>query len=118
MASTFSAFGYVINPELIDGYKSSRENRNVIHAVLGANAPAVTLREAGLRTGSLTALFKTLAEAQLLESALTAGIVLQFADTDNEALLMSFVVGGDISVELDDETRELWLVEFDFQEVE
>ncbi|CAO1650539.1 hypothetical protein NYA9BBAC_00907 [Salinibacterium sp. NYA9b] len=117
MASTISAFGYSITPELVDGYKSSRESRNVIHTILGTNTPAVTLRTAGLRTGTLTALFKTLAEAQVLENALLAGAVLTFADTDNDGLLMDFVVDGEISVELEDDGRALWLVEFDYQEV-
>jgi hypothetical protein len=117
MASTISTSEETFTPVLIDGYKSSRASRNVIHNVLGANAPAVTLRAAGIRTGTLTALFVTLGEAQALEAALAANDVLQFADTDNESLLMDFIVDGGITVELDDDTRRLWLVEFDFHEV-
>jgi hypothetical protein len=30
---------------------------------------------------------------------------------------MYFIVDGGITVELDDDTRRLWLVEFDFHEV-
>tara|TARA_R110002124_G_scaffold70466_3_gene189172 strand:+ start:5800 stop:6156 length:357 start_codon:yes stop_codon:yes gene_type:complete len=117
MSSTITASGVSITPALIDGYKSSRESRNVVHDILGSNVPAITLRSAGTRTGTLTALFETLAEAKSLEDVLSSADVLQFADTDNDELLMDFVVDGDITVELEDGTRALWLVEFDFQEV-
>ncbi|MBH0054486.1 hypothetical protein I6E74_09945 [Salinibacterium sp. SWN139] len=117
MASTFSTAEATVTPVVVDGFKSSRESRNVIHNVLGANAPAVTLRDAGVRTGTLTALFRTLAEAQSFEAVLATGQVIQFEDSDNATLTMDFILDGELTVELEDDSRSLWLVEFDFQEV-
>ncbi|MEX1079803.1 MAG: hypothetical protein WED09_11920 [Homoserinimonas sp.] len=118
MADTITSGATTITPELIDGYRSERTAGNVIHPA--ADNPAnvdVTFRVAGLRTGTLRLLFLTLTDALAAETLHAAADVLELASTDHPGLDMAYVANGAITVELDDETRALWLVEVDFQEV-
>lgn len=118
MADTITDGTTTITPHLIDGYRSERAAGNIIHQA--ADNPAevdVTLRPAGLRTGTLRLLFLTLTEALAAEAVHAAAGELQLGSTDHPGLNMSYVANGAITVELDDETRNLWLVEVDFQEV-
>lgn len=115
--STISDGVDTVTPILIDGYEATRESRNVVHVIIGTPEPAVTLRPAGPRRGTLTALFATRADALAAEAILAADDVLTFADPDVPSLSMTFVVDGDVTVGLDDETRALWTVAFSFLEV-
>lgn len=117
MTSTISTTEDTFTPILVNGYEASRASGNVIHNVLSSNTPAVTLRESRLRTGTLTALFGTLDLAQALETALTSGAVLYFYDTDHPTLALPFVCTGEVTVALDEDTRNAWTVEWEFQEV-
>lgn len=117
MADTITDGTATVTPELIDGYRSERETGNVIH--LASDDPAnldVTLRPAGLRTGTLRLLFLTLAAALTAEDMHAGDAVLSLATPNHPGLAMTYVAAGTISVELDD-TRSVWLVEVDFQEV-
>lgn len=104
-------------PDLIDGYRSTRTSRNVLHTLAGSQEPAITLRPAGLRRGSLTALFSVQAEALALEADLAAGQTLTFDTDELTDVDMTFVLDGSLVVELDRDTRSRWTVTFDFQEV-
>ena len=109
--------GPVLTPLLVVGLSSSREANNTLHRIIGQASPDVTLAEAGLRAGSLTFLCQTLADALAMESIHAALGVIRLIDTDLPGLNMTYVPSGDISLEIDDETRELWTVEVDFAEV-
>lgn len=115
--STLTNGTITVDPQLIDGYESTRPSRNVVHAILGTNVPAFTLREAGLRTGKLRALVLTRAVAVSLETMLSGDDLCTLTDADDSTLNMTFVCVGDIAVSLDDDTRSLWWVEFEYQEV-
>lgn len=103
---------------LMDGYTASRPSRNVPHAILGSNAPAVSLRPAGLRTGSLRLLFALHATAVSATALLASGAELTLDDTDFPTINMSFVLDGDVELSLDEDTRSVWWVQFEFQEVD
>lgn len=103
----------------LTGYSAEREGRNIVHTIIGTPDPSVTLREAGLRSGELEALVPTLAMATDLETLLAGALPMTLSDSEVTGVNMSFVVpdGGRITVTLDDETRDRWLVRWDFQEV-
>ncbi|MGN6272487.1 MAG: hypothetical protein ACTHMQ_05285 [Protaetiibacter sp.] len=101
----------------MDGYEATRPNRNVLRPVLGSNAPAVSLREAGLRTGHLSVLLDEYSDSQTLMDLLSSGEELTLTDTVWTGIGMSFVLAGDITHRLDAPTQ-LWWVEFDFQETD
>lgn len=102
---------------MILGYSSRRAAKNIIHAIIGRADPDITIAAAGLRTGTLEALFLNLAAAVELETLLAGANVLELADTDYPALNMSYVASGAIEVSLDDQTRTRWVVRFDYQEI-
>lgn len=107
-----------IVPDIIDGYRGSREVRTVTHTVLGNPSPDVTFRRAGLRSGRLSLVFGVEADARAAEEVLALPQRLTLVTDDRPTLAMMFVVaGGAIDVSLDDQTRDAWIVDVPFQEV-
>jgi len=117
MTSTVTNTAGTLTPVLINGYRSARAARNVLHPIIGSAAPSVTLRAAGLRTGTLAMLCETLADALALEAAHAAAGTLQLEDSDLPALNMLYVSSGSIEVELDTSTGTMWWVRAEFQEI-
>lgn len=135
--------GTAIYPTIVDGFESSRESQNLVRTILGREAPSVALRPATLRRGTLTLVFGTEdGESELVvidgivqslttpsqdgesasaqaEALHAAGRKFTISDTDRASIAMTYVVqqGGRISRSLDPETREVWLLTIDFQEV-
>jgi hypothetical protein len=118
MATTISNADDTLTPLLVEGWQSSRETGTVLHVVLGSNSPAVTVRPARLRTGTLRTLWDDFTVACIVEQALAAGAVWTLADDDRPEIGMTFVVSGAVELELDDETRRIAWVSFEYTEVE
>ena len=108
-----------IVPNIIDGYSSTRPGGTVVHPIAGSSSPDVTLRPAGTRTGTLRLVFEDEAESAAAEAALCAPEIFTLTSTDRPTLPMSFVIpeSGRIERELDDGTRDAWVLRIDFQEV-
>lgn len=104
-------------PVAVLGYESKRSGQNIVHAVIGRADPDVTLRPAGLRTGTLTLLFESEADAAECEVMHAAAVVLAMADSDVSTVGMSYVVSGAVTRSLDDASRSLWTVAVEYQEV-
>lgn len=110
----------VITPEVVNGYEASRSVETIVHKIIGREDPDITLRPAGLRSGTLTLVFATGADASAAEAALLFPQVLTLSDTAVPEVSMSFVVGpeGQASTStLDLESQTVWLVELPFHEV-
>lgn len=106
-------------PDLVLGYGASRESRNVIHDLIGGDI-AVTLVTSRLRSGMLELFYSSEAEAWA-SFALHTDLADTFtlASDDVTPVDMTYVLGeGAVTVTLDDETRAVWVVAVDFQEVE
>jgi hypothetical protein len=116
MAHTISDGTTVITPRHITGFESSRPTKTVVHTVVGSAASAITLRPAGLRTGTLEAIFDTLTQALALEALLAQAKSFALTVSDAPALGMAFVAVGNITADLDPDT-DLWVVTSGFQEV-
>lgn len=117
LANTISDGSTVITPQLILGWEAAQDSRNVIHSIIGKAEPDVTLKPANLRTGTLQLLFLTAAEATSARVMLIQA--LPFLIESDETFLdnFHFVVSGAVSSVLEDETRKLWTLSVDFQEV-
>lgn len=115
MTTTISDGVTTVAPLVVDGYESTRAPRTIVHEVLNNPNPSVSLKPAGLRTGTLSAVFATRADAVECEAMLAAAAVLTLTSTVDVG--MTFVVHEDITVTLDDSTRAVWLVSFGYQEV-
>lgn len=117
MTTTITAGETVITPTLVLGWETESESRNIIHDILGSPNPDITHRPAGLRAGTLRLLFaeeEDAAEAFTLHRTVT---LFQLVSTDRDELDMDYVTNGRIRVLLDDETRDMWVVEVDYREV-
>lgn len=111
-------FPSVVVPTVVDGYTSTREAQSLAHPILGRPDPEVTLREAALRSGTLTLLFPDEDDSAAAELAFSQPGVWQMVDDDRDTVGMSFVVaGGAITRELHDETRNDWLLTIPYREV-
>jgi len=104
-------------PILVTGWRSSRASGNVLHNIIDRVDDEVTFRTAGLRQGDLGLLFPTLEAALDCEAFVATAHKLTLVDADHPGLNMSFVVTGDISVDLDDETREQTIVTITYRQV-
>lgn len=132
-------------PTVVDGYESARETATVVHQILDRANPDVTIRPAGLRTGTLRLVFANpdvayigalitiggyvfentdpnsplSAEqmARACEDAHAQGGVFTLMSTDRYSIEMSYVANGTIARSLDEDTRQVWIVEIDFHEV-
>lgn len=108
----------VITPTVVDGWSASREARTKVHDILGRSDPDVTLRPAGLRAGTLKLVFATEQAAADAVAVLAVPQVLTLADADRPSLAGRFVAAdGTIELQLDDETRDVWIVTCPFREV-
>lgn len=124
MPSSFTDGTTAVQPLVVDGWDSGRNVGNVVNAVVGGGVD-VMLRPAAPRSGTLSAVFTSLAAALSLEAMLSAAAVLTFADSDAPQFAMSFVATDAIRVSrsddpllLDDGTEIfVWLVGFGFQQV-
>lgn len=117
MSTTLSSSTDTWTALALDGFSVSREGRNVLHAILGSNEKAVSIREAGLRTGTLKLLFGTYTLAAAVLDSLSTGEVHTLADTVEPGAGLDLVLSGEVSVELEDDSLSVWWVEFDFEEV-
>lgn len=107
----------VITPTIVDGYSAARTPRTILHPILGRDAEDVTLRPASLRKGTLQLVFAGEADARAAVAALAVPQVLALYDPD-VSIDMSFVIAeDDVVLELDDETRDAWIVAVPFHEV-
>jgi hypothetical protein len=143
MTATITSGVYTIRPTLIDGYSSTRASQNVVRTILGSAVPAVSLRPALLRSGTLQLIFgdapssgpvyviedgyivllddteagdAETASAQA-EALHATGGVFTLSETTRGSVGMSYVVSGNVTRKLDDTTRAVWIVTVDFQEV-
>lgn len=115
--ATIASGTLTFSPELITGWTAGQESRNVIHNIIGRPDPDVTLKPAGTRTGTLEMLFLTATAATTARDVLANGTI--FTITDSESWLngLKFVMSGNISSALEDETRNMWTITADFTEV-
>lgn len=117
MSSSISDGTTSVLPLVVDGYESTRQSQNVFNNVIGRSLPDVFLNPASPRTGTLTMLFATEADALACEALHTGTALLTFSDSDLPSATMTYVADGSITRRLDPESRALWLVTVDFREV-
>lgn len=119
MSTVITYAGGTIAPEVVNGFEARRPTRTLVHTILGRPDPDITYRPAGLRTGDLSLVFATGAQAAAAEAALTVvPRVFTLTDPDVPEVAMTFVLApGEIGTSLDLETQEVWIVSFPFQEV-
>lgn len=117
MSTTISDGDTTLHPTVVDGWEASREGQNIVHPILGRANPDVTIRPAMLRNGTLRLVFPLEADAAEAVDLHGDASTLTLASTDRDYLDMTYVVAGRVRLILDDTTRDVWVVEVDYQEV-
>lgn len=106
-----------IAPTEVDGYAAARTPRTILHPILGREGDDVTFRPAALRKGTLKLVFAAEADAHAAVAVLATPQVLTLNDPDVEIAMTFVVAEEEILAELDDETRQVWIVSTPFREV-
>lgn len=104
------------HPDLVLGYATSVESRNVIHDLIDGSI-AVTLVAARPRAGTLELFYVDEAEAWAALSMHRSADSFTIVDSDRPDIGMTYVVDGRIGLALDDSTRDHWQVSVGYQEV-
>jgi len=108
------------SPTILLDLVSERESRTVVHPVLGRPWPDVTLRDAGVRTGTLRLGFQG-DDAEVLskdaEDMHALPDVFTIFTDERDTLAFSYVLNGRVTRRIEDESRDAWIVEVDYQEV-
>lgn len=107
-----------VEPLTIDGWDQSRASRNLAHPYIdgGQDYTIVTPSD---RRGTLTLVFTAEEDALTCEAMHIAAPFLDLASDERTIANMRYVLsdGGQLGVQLDPETRDVWLVTVDFSEV-
>lgn len=117
MSTTITYGATTLTPTLVLGWESSQDTYNVIHDILGLTIPSVTLRGSKSRSGTLSTLWQTAAQAEACRVLHSAPGVFTLASTEVPQLNMSYVVAGSVTATLDEDSSRLWTVSIDYQEV-
>lgn len=116
--ATFSNGTDTVTPVVIDGFTSESEAGTIVQPLIGSEDVAVTLRPASLRTGTYVLNMGTDEAASADAETLFRGAHLWTVTIAERATInMSFVVTGRVIRQLEDATRNVWFVRFDWQEV-
>jgi hypothetical protein len=111
-----------IRPTQVLGYRSARTTGNLLHQIPGRPDPDITGGPAQLRRGTLQLGFHgatSEADSLACEAAHAAsGKVFTFqADAERPTVGMYYVASGEITRELEEESRDAWIVSVDYQEI-
>jgi hypothetical protein len=118
MTATISAVtgaGTTSPTTVLSPYEATNRSRNVIHDLIGGGI-AVSIVAPNPRSGVLELLYPTEAEAEaarqlhLLETGFT------LTDTETPSIGMTYVVDGEVSIRLDEDTLTQWILAVGFQE--
>lgn len=106
------------SPDLVLGYATDRAGRNIVHDLLGGDGIAVVLIAPRPRSGTLELFYTDEADAwAALELHTSTADSFTLADTDRPAIGMAYVLDSSgVSLALDEETRDHWVVSVNYQE--
>lgn len=106
----------VTTPDLVLGYETQRESRNVVHDLIGGDI-AVTLVQASPRAGELRLFYISESDAWTAYELHAPADTFTLSDTDIADIGMLYVLNGQLQIGLDDTTRAQWVVTVGYQEI-
>lgn len=114
MGATLTSGSTTIAPIAFSDYTSEQEGGSIRHEILGRTNPDVTLRPAGLRTGSFTLDFASETASSSARTALTAAAAWTLTHTERTSVNMRFIPRR-ISRPVDAGGR--WVVTVSYEEI-
>lgn len=119
MTTTITAAGSgdTTSPLTVVGYEAARESRNQTRDLLDGGI-AVVLNKPRPRSGTLRLLYAEEAQAFAAMDIHAQETTFTLETDDRVSVGMTYVLGeGDVTIALDDETRDAWVVSVPFQEI-
>lgn len=104
-------------PDLVLGYETSRQSRNIVHELIGGGI-SITLVPASPRSGALQLFYIAEADAWASMALHATADSFTLADTDIPDVGMTYVLSGSVDIALDEQTRAQWVVTVNYQEIE
>lgn len=101
--------------QTVTGYNAARDSRSIFHKVIDRAAPLVAEGQLEPRTGTLTCLFESYAEAKDLEDLLERGQTVMYRQQEHPGLDMYFHATR-TAVDVDTDT-DTWTLAVDYVEV-
>lgn len=120
MTATISAgngAGTTTPMTVLSPYATSLQSRNVIHDLIGGGI-AVSLVRPRPRSGQIALMYDTEADAYACVALHEQETTFTLTEPDVPNVSMTYVIDGDVTVELDEDTLTVWTVTVGFQEVE
>ncbi len=120
MASLITAgdgTGNTTSPALVLGFEATQESLNIVHDIIGGGV-GVTLVRPRPRSGTLSLLYLTEADADAARLLHGRETTFTLTDADRPTLTMTYAVNGTIGIALDSQGRRRWTVDVGFQELE
>lgn len=110
--------GNLITPILVTGWETKREAGAFVHRIANSGVNRATLAPASPRAGVMELLVEDATAAAVAEIRLATANAYRIEDDEVPEIAMTFVVtGGEITTQLDPETRVRYLVRVPFAEV-
>lgn len=103
-------------PALVLGYETTRMSRNIVHDTLDGGI-AVSIIPPRPRSGILRLFYVTEADADTAAALLARPSTFLLESDERTSINMTFVVDSDTTLALDDDTRDLWIVDAGYQEI-
>jgi hypothetical protein len=104
------------SPLLITGYDARRDSRNVTHDMLDGSI-VMTLINPRPRAGTMQLLYASEYDAHAAMNLHATSATYTLETGDRFTVDMHYVAGA-LGVQLDDATRDMWVVSVDYQEVD
>lgn len=114
--TTLSDGTTTLNPILWLGFGSVRESNTRTHTIIGGGT-VVSMAPASPRKSTIALLFDDEADSMTCETMHAEPAVFTITEADRPTHSMQYVVIGEITRELDPETRDMWIVSAEVQEV-
>lgn len=118
MALTVTDGTTTLYPDQLTTYSTTRASTTTAHQIIGRTSgiPDLTLGAVGTRTGTLTYLVSGLPDALALEAMHTEQATITFSQDDIPGMGFSYVLSGNLDVELLEPATQYYQVSVDFLE--
>ncbi len=119
MAATITGTisGDSTSPDLLLPWEKSHASANIFHDVQGSPTAWVSIQGARSGEGELRAFYISETDANAALTLLKSADVFTLDYPERTSIEMTFAVDGTVTMQLDEETSDHWLVTFGYREV-
>ena len=109
--------GTSTTPDLVFPWATEQASGNIFHDISGAATPWISLQGAHARTGELHCFYVSETNANTARTLFSTADTFTLTYAERPSIEMTFAVDGSVTMELDADTSEHWVVRFGYREV-